>query len=85
MIDALVAAGARGIVIAGTGNGSMHASIRIAAECAQARGVRVWLSSRCLLGGVVGETAGALPSAGPLTPMQARVELMLELLVGDDA
>jgi L-asparaginase len=32
------------------------------------------------LGGVVGTSADALPSAGPLTPVQARVELLLELL-----
>lgn len=85
VIDALVDAGAQGIVIAGTGNGSVHASLRAAAERAQSRGVRVWRSSRCLLGGVVGEMPGALPSAGPLTPMQARVELMLELLAEGSA
>lgn len=80
VIDALVAAGAAGIVIAGTGNGSVHRALREAAARAEARGVRVWRSSRCQLGGVVGTTDGALPSAGPLTPVQARVELLLELL-----
>jgi hypothetical protein len=30
---------------------------------------------------VVGAPAGALRSAGALTPVQARIELMLELLV----
>jgi L-asparaginase len=89
VIDALVAAGAQGIVIAGTGNGSVHASLRAAAERAHARGVRVWRSSRCLLGGVVGDAMdgvpGTLPSAGPLTPVQARVELMLDLLAEGSA
>jgi len=80
VIDALVAAGARGIVIAGTGNGSVHLRLREAAVRAEARGVVVWRASRCQLGGVVGTTAGALPSAGPLTPVQARVELLLSLL-----
>ncbi len=79
-LDALVAAGAQGIVIAGTGNGSVHAGLLIAARRAQTAGVRVVRSSRCLGGGVVGEPAGALPSAGPLTPAQARVELLLDLL-----
>jgi L-asparaginase len=37
-------------------------------------------ASRCLLGGVVGAPADALPSAGALTPAQARIELMLDLL-----
>lgn len=80
VIDALVAAGARGIVIAGTGNGSVHAELRAAARRAEAAGVCVRRSSRCVLGGVVGAPPEALPSAGVLTPVQARVELLLDLL-----
>ena len=80
VIDALAAAGAGGIVIAGTGNGSVHASLLAAADRAQALGLRVRRSSRCILGGVVGNLPGALPSAGPLTPVQARIELLLDLL-----
>jgi L-asparaginase len=83
-IDALVAAGARGIVIAGTGNGSVHADLRTAAQRALAAGVPVWRASRCPLGGVVvGLGAGGpetLPTPGELTPVQARIELMLDLL-----
>lgn len=82
LLDAAVAAGARGVVIAGTGNGTVHDSLVQAARRAQARGVVVWRTSRCLLGGVVGDTADGLPSAGPLTPMQARVALMLQLAAG---
>lgn len=80
VIDALVAAGAAGIVIAGTGNGSVHADLVAAARRAEAAGVAVRRSSRCLLGGVVGARADALPSAGVLTPPQARVELLLDLV-----
>jgi L-asparaginase len=79
-IDALVAAGARGLVIAGTGNGSVHTGLLAAARRAQAAGVKLLRSSRCIAGGVVGEPAEALPSAGSLTPAQARVRLLLELL-----
>ena len=79
-IDALVAAGVLGIVIAGTGNGSVHAELLAAARRALDAGVRVVRASRCLLGGVVGAPADALPSAGALTPVQARVELLLDLL-----
>ena len=87
-LDALVAAGAHGVVIAGTGNGSVHAELLAAARRAQARSVRVVRASRCLLGGVVaGRAEGpldaatdALPSAGRLTPVQARIELLLDLL-----
>ena len=80
VVDALVAAGTRGIVIAGTGNGSVHRSLKAAAHRALARGVRVVRASRCWAGGVVGEEPGALPSCGMLTPVQARIELMLDLL-----
>jgi L-asparaginase len=82
-LDALVAAGAAGIVIAGTGNGSVHHTLLAAASAAQARGVRVWRASRCVAGGVVdgrGRAADALCAAGDATPAQARVRLLLELL-----
>ena len=79
-LDALVAAGAQGVVVAGTGNGSVHASLLAAARRAQARGVVVKRASRCLLGGVVGSPADKLPSAADATPAQARVLLMLELI-----
>jgi L-asparaginase len=80
VIDALVALGVPGIVIAGTGNGSVHTALAAAARRAQAAGVRVLRASRCQLGGVVGAAADDLPSAGPLTAPQARIELMLDLL-----
>lgn len=85
-IDALVAAGAQGIVIAGTGNGSLHHTLLAAAQRAQAGGVVVRRSSRCLLGGVVGQPPqlASVPSAGVLTPVQARIELMLDLIAGNE-
>jgi L-asparaginase len=81
VIDALVAAGVHGIVIAGTGNGAVHQQLLQAAHRAGAAGVPVVRASRCLLGGVFGAPAGALSSYGVLTPWQARIELMLDLLV----
>ena len=83
-IDALVAAGVVGLVIAGTGNGTLHHALADAAERALGSGVRVVRASRCGLGGVL--VSGAddglllLPSYGPLSPAQARVELLLDLL-----
>ena len=50
-----------------------------------AAGVPVRRASRCLLGGVVGAPADALPSAGTLTPVQARIEMMLDLLAATAA
>ncbi len=79
-VDALVAAGARGLVVAGTGNGSVHAELLAALRRAQAQGVQVLRASRCLAGGVVGSPDGALPTLGDATPAQARVLLMLRLL-----
>ena len=79
-VDALVAAGAQGLVFAGTGNGSLHHALVAAAERAVAAGVQVRRASRCLLGGVVGSSDKLPPSAGTLTVVQARIELMLDLL-----
>ena len=81
-LDALVAAGARGIVLAGTGNGTVHATLRAAAQRALQQGVQVVRASRCVAGGVVGAPAGALPSAGDATPAQARILLLLRLVSG---
>ncbi len=80
-VDALVAAGAQGLVIAGTGNGSVHCELQAAAQRAVGSGVRVLRASRCQGGGVVGNPPDGLPSAGPLTAPQARIELLLDLIV----
>ena len=88
LVNALRTAGVRGIVVAGTGNGSLHQELRAALLGAQADGIRVLRSTRCPLGGVVEAGADApttlsrsgLPSAGSLTPVQARIELMLSLM-----
>lgn len=80
VVDALVAAGARGLVVEGTGNGTVHASLLAALARAQATGVRVLRATRCAGAAVVGAPAGALPSAGELSPAKARIELLLEIL-----
>ncbi len=82
-VDALVAAEARGLVIAGTGNGGVHAELEAASRRAQQAGVRVLRASRCQLGGVVGSAPDRLPAAGALTAVQARVELLLDLIAAD--
>jgi L-asparaginase len=83
MADAAVAAGARGLVVAGTGHGSISARLQAALERARAQGVRVVRASRCAFGPVLphpGEAADDV--AGELSAPQARVELMLRLLGG---
>lgn len=74
-VDALVAAGARGLVVAATGNGTLHHALDAALGRARASGVRVLVATRCALGRLVD-----VEGAGALTPAQARVQLLLDLL-----
>jgi L-asparaginase len=80
LVDAAVAAGAKGLVLAGTGHGS--ASVRLESALARAReaGVRVTRASRCAFGPVLPHDAADLEAAGELSAVQARVELQLALL-----
>lgn len=81
VVDALVDAGVRGLVVAGTGNGTVHRAWADALARARTRGVAVRRASRCALGGVVGAGDAASGQAvGPLSVPQARVELILDLL-----
>lgn len=88
IVDALVAAGVRGIVVAGTGNGSIHATLQQALSEAAARGVAIVRASRTGSGHVMRDGAAAdsalgFVSAGTLNPYKARVLLMLALASGD--
>ncbi len=80
LVRAAVAAGVRGLVVACTGNGTLHHALEAALREAQAAGVAVRRSSRCLAGAVLAKPGDVFPTAGTLTPVQARVELLLELL-----
>lgn len=80
LVRALLAQGGiDGLVVAGTGNGTLALDLEAALHEAKAGGVRVLRSSRCDAGPVM-ESAGALPSAGALSPVKARVQLLLDLL-----
>ena len=79
-VRALLAAGVQGLVVAGTGNGSVHRALQQALDQARAAGLPVWLCSRCA-GGVLVPAPGAAPSpAAALSPWQARLALQLQLL-----
>ena len=80
IVDLLAADGVDGLVLAGTGNGTVSEALEEAARRAQAAGMVVWRASRCASGGVVGGGPQAFVSAGALSPAQARVALMLALL-----
>jgi L-asparaginase len=88
-VDALVAAdvaqriGApvvQGLVVAATGNGTLHYELEAALLRAQAAGVLVVLASRCLLGQMVSNPGAVFQDSKGLTPAKARVALMLELM-----
>ena len=76
------AAPLRGIVVAGSGNGTIHKIMESALLEAQEQGIRVVRVSRCAYGQVVGGSAtdrsGAFASAG-LSGVKARIALMLEI------
>lgn len=78
-VDALVAAGLRGLVVATTGNGTVHEALLPALARARAAGLPVWRATRCAEGVLVGPAAANEPAAA-LTPWQARVALLLALL-----
>jgi L-asparaginase len=85
LIDALVRGGVRGIVIAGTGNGTVHHALDQALKGATWSQVSVLRATRCGDGPILEAGEGnsgdpAWPSAGALTPAKARVELMLRLM-----
>ncbi len=95
MVDAAVAAGFDGLLLAGTGNGTLHLELEAAVDRAARAGVALRLSTRCASGRVVLASAdGVRGSRGvrgvrdqqdasvsaESSPAQARVALLLELL-----
>lgn len=80
VVDALVNDGVQGLVVAGTGNGTVHHALLDALQRAQARGVAVRVTTRCAVGQVVPRADAVLPYGHGLSPVKARVALMLELL-----
>lgn len=73
-------AGVKGIVVAGTGNGSLSAQLEEALKAAMARGMRVARVSRCAGGPIIPAAADELPSYSGLSAVKARIELTLELV-----
>ena len=73
----------RGIVVAATGNGTMHHGLQQALARARAGGVEVLRASRCNGGPVLPGADDQFAAASGLTPAKARVALMLRLLTTD--
>lgn len=96
VVDALVAAGARGLVLAGVGRGGSTPAMGRALRRAADRGVLIAVSNRTGSGRVGGGTSadslavlpagrGAFIGATDLNPQKARVLLMLALAAHYDA
>jgi L-asparaginase len=80
IVQALLTQGVDGLVAAGTGNGTLHHELEAALQGAQSRGVTVLRATRCAQGRVLSPAGARLPDSNGLSPVKARVALMLELL-----
>jgi len=69
-----------GLVVAATGNGTIHAELEKALFRAQAAGIKVVRATRCAQGRILPRRQEVFRDAGSLTPVKARIALMLELL-----
>ena len=79
VVDALLAQGVDGLVVAATGNGTLHHELEAALLKAQGTGVKVLRATRCAQGRVIARPDDTLASAGALSPVKARIALILEL------
>lgn len=70
----------RGLVVAGTGHGTVHEGLAQALREATRRGITVWRSTRVARGGVQVREGDEWPAVPHLTAAQARVALTLYLL-----
>lgn len=80
MLDAAVATGAKGIVIAGSGNGSVSETMKKKVAELMGKGIPVVISTRTGSGFVTKKEAGI--GAGFMTPPKSRLLLMLALAEG---
>jgi L-asparaginase len=77
VVDALASGGVAGIVVAATGNGTVHQALEAALLRAQAAGIAVLRASRCAQGRILAHGGDRLPAAD-VSPVKARIALMLE-------
>lgn len=70
----------RGLVVAATGNGTIHNDLEAALKSAECAGVKVVVATRCCSGHVLPKPGSTFPDSRGLSPVKARVALMLALL-----
>jgi L-asparaginase len=74
----------RGLVVAGTGNCTVHESLEPFLKQAAQMGVKVVRTTRCLEGGAhIGEAQSTSAYQG-LSPFKARIALTIDLLISYD-
>lgn len=82
-VQSLLRGGAQGIVVATTGNGTVHQDLEAALRLAmKTQGLKVLRATRCSQGRVLAGASDALPVAPGLNPVKARIALMLQLMRG---
>ncbi|MDB5946728.1 MAG: L-asparaginase (L-asparagine amidohydrolase)-like protein [Ramlibacter sp.] len=80
MVRSLVEHGIRGLVVAGTGNGTIHHAMEAALQEAVMKGVRVVRATRCAQGRVISPAGDPFETAEGLSPVKARIALQLDLM-----
>jgi L-asparaginase len=80
VVTSLQAAGVQGIVVAGTGNGTVHQALEGALLKARSAGVAVVRASRCAHGQVWSADDAPLPDSAGLSAVKARIDVFLQLL-----
>jgi L-asparaginase len=80
LVQTLCHIGVAGLVIAGTGNGTVHNALGAALLEARDQGVLILRASRCVNGRVLARPDDAFEDSHGLSPVKARVELLLRLL-----
>ncbi len=84
LIDVIVAAGFKGIVVAGTGNGTIHEALEEALLNARDKGVAIVVTTRCANAGLVLNPKKIRESnfafIQSIGPVKARISLALDLM-----
>lgn len=72
----------RGLVVAATGNGTLHRDLAQALAEAAAQGISVVRATRCARGRVIPDAGNPFADSAGLSPVKARLALALALLAG---
>lgn len=80
LVEALRGAGVAGMVVAGTGNATIHQELEASLQAAESAGLPVLRTTRCAEGEPVAGVGLTLDPAARLGPAKARIALQLRLL-----